>query len=823
MAAPAAPLLNGILPTAVQPYNEALEYEKILRIRDEVFSGSHPRLTVPAHALRVPPPQSVAAASPSQLNDPPPFPLSVSPNHRAAAQSNREEDSTQAQTKPNGLPAASSQPASNVSEFDPVLLTKSDDLVRAETQLKRQRLEKALKEQFEQRKSDARKKPAPAEAKPDFDLPAVFARVTDAAKSHSSKEEGDASDSFDEDTFYSSKAPDSTPDGPRSNSVDDADEVQADEPSGPRVVSAVMGSPLYHDAEDDIPQSRAHALGAALDAAKLPTQSGNAAPMDMDDEEEEGEYSPPEAMAQYPTPSDIPSQAMQDSRDPRGRPLRRYSELDDNGRRPGSPSEANMRIVRSQITSPIAPQPSRVSLLAVAKDASYLQNSRLRRQQRLPRQGSPPSPDVNQGYPPKKKRKLEKSNGKKGRRNGGMSPDAFIKEENVSPPPFHDVQPLGSGRLRPSGAERPIVIDDEPLPEVRYMPAPERYVDSPTRPVPRQVEQLMPLSEPRAISRASLRPTRDDQDLRRVASMHNMRADAAREYAEPYYESPTRPRAISYARVGSPAVMESGRQPHEVVVDYDRPAPEVRVMRTPAPVYREMYDDGEPNYRYAPAEPMPPPPLERIVIDQYGRRFREIIQERPSVVHRSMSVRRSDVDSNDGYRQTRAGSVFVDAVPERAYASDMPPPQASYRRLAETPRSSAMRGPPGREYLEQPPPIRSSSVQVLDRPTRPSVYADEQAEFREIPRMGSVRPQALRYEEVQPMEMRQRGQSVRPAIRESSVFIDDRQPVGPEYVPADQPRYRAVEPGKRYIDAEGREIVTLDGTMDRGPRMMERY
>ena len=68
---------------------------------------------------------------------------------------------------------------------------------------------------------------------------------------------------------------------------------------------------------------------------------------------------------------------------------------------------------------------------------------------------------------------------------------------------------------------------------------------------------------------------------------------------------------------------------HRMVDDgYDRqPLQEVRVSRTPGPVYREVYQ--EPQIRY---EPMPPPPIERIVVDQYGRRFREIIQqERPSV------------------------------------------------------------------------------------------------------------------------------------------------------------------------------------------------
>ncbi|KAK4946313.1 hypothetical protein LTR10_014511 [Elasticomyces elasticus] len=782
MSATAGPLLNDILPHTGTSLNEASEFEKILRIRDEVFSGSHPRLTVPSHALRLSASQTPAQ---SHLNVPPPFPTSASPNRPATTQSRREEDATQVQVKTNGLASSSIQPASsNVSEFDPIFLTKSDDLVRAEIQLKRQRLEKALKEQFEHKRQDARRKPAPSEAKPDFDLPAILAKVLNPVKSPSSKDEADASDSVDENSFYSSRAPDSTPEGPDESGEDAEDAVQADERSGPPVVSAVMGSPLQQGANNEPSVNVARLPQAA--SAQAVTAAAN---MDLDDEEEEGEYSPPEATA-YPASKVGQPEAMQDTRDPRGRPLRRYSETEDNGRRPLSPSEANMRI-----------------------------NGR-RQSQRIGRPGSPQTPDDFQGLPPRKRRKLEKRMEKKARRNGAYSPG--VKEENISPPPFHDVQPLGSGRIRPLG-DRPIVIDDEPEQEVRYMPPPEqRYVDSPSRPIHRQVEQLMPLSEPRASSRASVRPMRDDQDLRRVASMHNMRTEAPREYVEPYYETPTRTRAVSYARVGSPAIMESPRHPREVPVEYDRTPQEARVVRTPAPVYREIYDDAEPTYRYVP-EPMPPPPVERIVVDQYGRRFREIVQERPSAVPRAMSVRREVEPSYENYRSPRAGSVFVDAGPERVYqSSDMPPPPVTYRRAAELGRPSAMPGPASREYFDPGSLPRSSSVQVMDRPPRATVYADERPEYREPIRMASVRPPETRYEEVQPMEMMARPQSVRPIAREGSVF-HDRAPVSHEYVPVEQPRYRAAEPAQRYYDPQGREIITMDGTMDGRQRVVERY
>merc|ERR1712000_352073 len=126
-------------------------------------------------------------------------------------------------------------------------------------------------------------------------------------------------------------------------------------------------------------------------------------------------------------------------------------------------------------------------------------------------------------------------------------------------------------------------------------------------------------------------------------------------------------------------------------------------------------------------------------------------------------------------------------------SADMPPPPVSYRRVAESMRSSAV---------------------LMDRPPRSAMYPDERSDFREPVRMGSVRPPVTRYEEVQPVAMMARPQSVRPVAREGSVFAHDRPQVSHEYMAAEQPRYRAVEPEQRYYDAQGREVIALDGAMD---------
>ncbi|RMD42274.1 hypothetical protein DV735_g2841, partial [Chaetothyriales sp. CBS 134920] len=650
-------------------------------------------------------------------------------------------------------------PARATSEINPILLEKSKDLVQAELRIQRQRLEKTLKEQFEQKRREARRRPPPSEAKPDFDLSAILAKVVEELKpAAAGKEDGEGSDSFDENSFYSSRAPDSTPErAPPSPSprVEEEDN-DADAPSGPRMQSAVMGAPL--DAEQDDGQSPQYVpRAAANDHAEL------------DDEEEEGEYSPPEAVEDDVGPPNVALFPNQDSQDPRGRPLRRYSELDD-GKRPPSPG---MRI----------------------------QNSRLRKQ----RPGQLPSPES--GYP-RKKRKMDKKD-RRTRRNGGLSPDAFIKEENISPPPFHAVQPLGAGRMPVASADRPIVIDDGPQ-EVRYVSA-DRYVESPSRPLS-HVEAQTGLVEPRSGSRAGMRATRDDQDLRRVASLHlhSLRTEQPREYVDAAYETPTR-RMASYHEP-SPVIIERARPVDDERSMYDRqPLQEVRVSRTPVPVQREVYREEQAQIRY---EPMLPPTVERIIVDQHGRRFREIIQPPPEQVSiatpRAVSVLPARADGSaqyDGYRSLRAGSVFVDAPRERRYVDEMPPPPSAYRSIEQVPRAAALPIAQERDHYEHAGPIRSASVQLIDRPAPQTVYVDERPEFRETVRVGSVRLGGSQYEDMR-RDGIVRASSVRPPAVE---YVDDR--VQTRYVTTEQPRYRIVEPEERYYEAQSRGKLQVEASV----------
>ncbi len=813
--------------------DELGEYEKILRIRDQVFAGSHPRLTVPAHALR--------KVSP-KLPEVPPIPVQsrvefVAPAiDRSSAklpgpQTSKhvaEQTTTNSIAMPHGpQPLPQSQtPQPTASGIDPIFLTKSDELVRQETVFQRSRLEKQLREQFEKKKSDARNKPHPEEATPEINISTTLAKIMETVKplaptrSLSLPDHPSPSDSFDENSFYSSRAPDSTPEEgalsehspPTKHQAQPRilETLDADGPVDQRTIHTQQidrrGSP--HQANPrptrtvqpnipfpyDLRQDRGMLLG--VDAVDLTS-------MDVDDDDEP-EYSPPEPAEQY-VPHSNDQASRFDYRDPRSRPLRRYSGADQHDKRPGSPLESEMRIVRSHITSPLAPQPSRVSPLAIAKAPLLSQNTRPRPDRQYQNGGQSAanrqSPDYTQAPEhSRKKRKLDKKANRLKKRKGNTagSPEAHIKDEPVSPPPFHDVQPLGALKLRTAGSNAPIYIEDEPVQQVRYLPAQqERY----SQPTPRQAvydDPTLSRSDPRPYSGISGRPLlREDQDLRRVASLHNMRTEQPAEYVDVSYNTPTRARAPSYAMAESPHSAHTGLN-REPIYTQQRPTlREDRHMGSPAPVY---YIDPDHDVRYRAPE-MLPPQQKRLVQDDMGNQFYEVVSRQP-VAPRQM-IETEAYNGNAHPSHVRAGSIYTEPPKDRRYIQDMPPPQIAYRRVGEPPRTPLV---DTRQAENTARLQRSASVQLLDYPTRQPVYADDQMLVRPSMRMGSVRPREPQYEEISLARMPvSRGQSVRPGGREGSVFMDERPQIRREYVPVQterQPLYRRVVQNGQYYEVQ---------------------
>ena len=840
--------LNGVTAPLSHGINEVLEYEKILKIRDQVFTGSHPRLTVPANVIRKVSPRSAQPLSQPQ----PSVPTSASIQPQKVDLPGLHLNSTAEQFPPglplpNGLPTGPRPNPSHsaVSEIDPILLTKSDDLVKAELQLQRQRIERNLRDQLDRKRNNARHKTSPQEAKPDFDVSDVLARALDIAKPvtfdelRGGNDNVSASDSFDENSFYSSKAPDSTPRDragmppspvpkhqvqPVEMDDLDADEL-VDHPTNEARQFDLTDSPYKINRRPDFQTSFHNQDSRQMNHARAPPPNEvyDTTAMHVEDDEDEPEYFPPEPIEQY-SERTMGNQSSKRGLEEQGRrPNGRYPTQFQGRRRYGSPPESGIRIVRSHITSPIAPQPARVSPLAMAKAPRISQN---RRPQQGPTQqrrmsgleSLRTSPEISvQTIQPRKKRKVE--NKKTARKRTAASPEVVIKDEPVSPPPFHDVQPLGATRQRQT-ANRPIYIDVDPPREVRYLPAHERRAELSPRQVVYDIEAPLPHSDPRPYSRSALRELpRDDQDLRRMASLQQMRVDAHRDDLEASFKTPSR-----LSRAPSHTVLDGGALPghkriyHETVQGVERPlerpversaAREERIMQSP--VYRES--DFEARYNPQPLAP----PQRRIVVDQDGNQFYEMVHhQRSSII--PPSTRQIDLESyNEGASARngglRATSVFADPYREGRYIQEMPPPQVSYRRVADAPRNVITESRPTPKEAFDPRHIqRSASVQIVDYPARQPVYIDSRPVPREVVRMSSVRPGMSSYQD--PTEVVQRVQNTRPEGREHSVFVDDRPRLRREYMPVETPTYevRRAVPEDGYYEVEEGGRMMLDGT-----------
>lgn len=757
------------------------------------MDGSHPRLKIPATA----PSNPFSAGSKSTQQAPigsVSFPTpSDTRSFSTAAQlpglnlSSSGQDVTSSYGSVNGSSHTRQVPPKTVTPnlgvpfssktFDSKI-TKSDSANTPPNHLRdfhslRQQAEKVLKEQQEQKRAAGRNKPPPEEAKPDFDVADILAQVLaaemDTMLLTAADERQSPSDSFDENSFYSSKAPDSS-------------SRNAGSPQSP---AARQGHASHHDELRPDGNVDRHADSAQVDRSNSPYQVNPRPPFPTEpirrvvsggmtgpafvDEDDEPEYSPPETLhhsfsSERPLVSVSAPQPNRFPRSQRGR----------DGYRP----DDQMMVVSNQIASPSAPQPLRVSPLAVAKDPLMTQNRRQYDQQsrRGPAGSGRTSPENGNANQPRKKRKIQAA--KKARPRRAESPDVVIKEEPVSPPPFHDVPPLGS-RQRP--VERPIYIDAEPA-EIRH--APERQINRTPHRLLSDMDETGPYSAPRALSRSTFRDSlRQEPDLRRVVSLQNLdrEFEAPRglrssrapsfsyaETARPVSRAPSvydRPRLVEERRIASPA-------PRPATQNYNRPRIlDDRRVEPPSPRAQDL----DPRYI---AQPMAPPPR-RILVDEYGQRVYNDYDRQASAA--PIPARQDAVEYNERARirngvPPRAVSVFEDEPRNSRYVEDMPPPQMVYRRITENPRpatevrymSEAPRSAlPEVRYITREPErasYRGGSVQVYDYQERPGAFVDDRHGQEEtLVRVPAERSAAGDYSG--PRDFVERVQSVRPEGR----------------------------------------------------------
>ncbi|KAJ5129775.1 uncharacterized protein N7515_005814 [Penicillium bovifimosum] len=825
--------------------DEVREYEKILTISDQIFSGNHPRLSVPQHLVRK---SGQTAQNVPLRTHLPKNPLSkeVVDSAPVALKNTRQPYiSPQSASARNTLSAAP-QPArvasKPTSEIDPIFLTKSDDLIRAELQLQRQRLERALRDQADLRKQEAKQRPAVQDTKPDFDVSEVFKQALEVVKpvsisdvSEASGPGAAASESFDENSVYSSRAPDSPP---------QAGKQQKSSPVATLAQTATAAHvPVNHYSDElqrlealNRPGSDQEMQDAYIVADQRHSHSQKQtsahkpeAPVSQPHEPlqvemmEEPEYSPPAPAAPPVDHRGYPS-GVENGTGRQSRPDARYADRTRDVRR--TPSPAIVKVVQSHITSPVAPQPSRVSPLAIAKGPSaqihdgryglgsepvYLEPGSAR--------GSPNAPVPN--IVSRKRRRLregdEGSRQSMYKRQNAEPTEVFIKEEPVSPPPFAD-DPIVVRDRHPQ-ERRPVYVD---IASPRYTPVYESRgptMREPVYEIDPYYEAPPDAGRQRTVSRlGTRRPMREEADLRRVASVQYARQS---DYPREYIEAPSRPiRAASYV-VERPS-QERPRYYEEAPYAQHR---YIAADDLPPPTYREPYYE----------EALPPrvmaPPQRRIVVDEHGNQYYEILPAPrlqpipPPPQHRSVSqMPKGAYEERVPHRagSVRAASIVQDPYGERRYVQEMPPPQPVYRRvmpeyarpLTAHERPSYVAPSEGHE-----PYTRSGSVQVAEYlPPRHPVYIDDRgAPQRRLIRTASVHPTQARYEN--PHEVVQRVGSVRPTgpVREPSLFMDERPVV--DYVE----RPYLVREQRYYDEVEEGDRLELDGANDTIQRVPQRY
>lgn len=685
---PAQGLVNGKSPSPSSADKEKL-YDQLLQLRDAVLAGKHAQFQLP--------PSAVEQLKASLIRGPAPV---ANSQHDAAVNGYASATNHQQQSQPSSSSAApagslpglqyASSPTVNGTfarsayqdggpvELDPIFLQKSDVLVRTETQLKRQRIERDLQAQVEQRKGQSRDKDLGMDAPPRFDVTLVLYKAQELVHHVSGlKAAGSAaSSSFDENDYYSSL-------------------VQSDWSSD---ASSTKGSDratgAFTDDFERLDGSATKGKRPALPASAMPAAPKNRAQMYTNEPEgvydmagdDDDEYTPPDAAAFDASRVHKTHVTSMQHTTPEG---------DDSDYEPGEitaaetidptlryqPREqmhppANVPVIRNHLTHIAAPQPNRVSPLTTTKDANIeleLVNGRPEivhkpsaYAQQVSRVSSA-SPAGHSGPGPSKQRKKQKKRkrdnepqGRNKRRQRQAEVDTprsppirepYIKDEPISPPPLMaNVPPAPQYGYPPY---QPPQVD---LTGSRPPPQPQYTLDSHPR---RQYGVPEPQPIMRVASPAQRPAQRDTQDLRRVASLHHARRPNS---PQRNVYSPVAPYRATSMAYGDPRLRA--------------PEPPSHDPRPRSPAVSQRFEDAYASRAASPAlMPPPPPPAQparRIVQDQYGNRYyaADAAQSQATTVRASAvpdSYERAP--SRAAYAQPPSSSQYYETLEAR-----MPPP-----------------------------------------------------------------------------------------------------------------------------------------------------
>ncbi|KAJ4355249.1 hypothetical protein N0V95_003079 [Ascochyta clinopodiicola] len=206
--ATALPYINGTGVVSAEVHREVDFLKQILQIRDDVFASKHPRIHLPPKVIEqvAPrPPQSTPPSRPSTngiANGTGPSQL-LPPRPDNSLQQTAQAHEFVSPAQPIQRPYSAKSASSGI---DPVLLTKSDHLIRAELQLKRQQIERLLKDQFDKKGRGNDNEEREAHFNVEECLIQAHLRVPPVSGLQSTTNNSDGAESFDENSYYSSKA-----------------------------------------------------------------------------------------------------------------------------------------------------------------------------------------------------------------------------------------------------------------------------------------------------------------------------------------------------------------------------------------------------------------------------------------------------------------------------------------------------------------------------------------------------------------------------------------------------------------------------------------
>jgi hypothetical protein len=838
--------------------------ERIVQFRDAVMSGSHPRIKVPPHlAGKLAPSTSRAVSSPNL--PPPSASLQTSGasqvyqlgNLQSFASNSQRPAITGSSTASAAGPSHGPKPfGSGATAINPVLLEKSDDLIRAEIQLQRQKLERSLREEMEQRRTSMKTSLQAAESLADFDLSDVLSKALSLVQAAAAPGEvtntAAASDSFDENSFYSSRH-----DTPYSNQSsqgrDDTLDVQMLEtsasqqslsaqiptntPGGPPPAAQVslQEKVITHDLEQQgqaiDPPFRMQSHNPPAVPRTISTPYG-AAPMlnNARDAIFGGNESTTNGGPNGQGSSSLESGVGMQSEDSGN--MDTENSADQNVVKVQAQSLPTGPVVRAHDLSPVAPQPAHVSPLAVARrhpgaetesvipQGTPLQVSALRVD---PVAGTSPESSPQNGVTSSKKKSKKKK-----RKADRQAPDTaaapYIKPEPRSPSPF-TAPPYARPNKRHRQAQRP--MNEVNYEDHRYGPvwgagSQQGYVSQPSQEerVPAAYErqdELYPRPPTQAFLSGGPRYEREYlEDGRTSGSQQYVRRPQS-PTAYPAQHAPIDGHRT--ARSVSQVVIDRtyGEAPRYYRDDHEYARmsirPDTARARSRSPVLRER-------------QPMVmgPPKPPTVIVDATGREYFE--PPRPPLIRQSVAPAMRSGEPEIIYE--RAPLLATSTRPGAETYEDgglvylrSPTTYGVPRRVVTQPEYGApdYRAYRQRDYSARPiPPLGEEYIQVRAGPER---RLGEEAAREYISRAASVRPvEPIRYDMPRGYE---RVQSVRPDLptREyaSSVHPESHRPMGEPFPqgyggrPVESPVVRreySVRPVEQYYNRPppGQEDMT---------------